>query len=74
MCFRPFNGVKPVIETVEDFRFVWKAQLKRIRDQAQHMRDVSWILQGTDQTKHLIDKPIRERSSGRYGTCPPRPR
>jgi hypothetical protein len=70
MCFRPFNGVKPAIETVEDFLFVRKAQLERIRDQAQDMRDVGWILQGTDQTNHLVDKPIRKRSSSTISDPP----
>jgi hypothetical protein len=44
--------------------------LKRIRDQAQDMRDVGWILQGTDQTKHLVDKPIRKRSSATISDPP----
>jgi hypothetical protein len=70
MCFRPFNSVKPVIETVEDFRSVWKAQLESIRDQAQDVRDVGWILQGTDQTKHLVDKLIRKRSSATISDPP----
>ena len=70
ICTRPFNGVKPIIETVEDFRFVWKAQMKRLRDQAQDMRDVGWILQGTDNTKHIIDKPIRKRPSVTHSEQP----
>ena len=70
ICFRDFNGIKPVIETVEDFRFIWRAQLKRLRDRAQDMRDVGYILQGTDHTKHFADKPIRKRPSPTHSEAP----
>jgi hypothetical protein len=38
---------------IEDFRFVLRAQLNRLRDLAQDMRDVGWTLVGSDQTDTL---------------------
>ena len=61
ILFREFKGQVPVITTIEDFRFVLRAQLSRLRDLAQDMRDVGWTLTGSDQTRHLAEKPIRKR-------------
>ena len=61
MIYRDFDGEIPAIITVEDFRFVLRAQLNRSRDLAQDMRDVGWTLIGSDQTRHLKEKPIRKR-------------
>jgi hypothetical protein len=61
ILFREFGTRKEKIETVSDFRFVWKAQLERLRNQAQDMRDIGWVLVGNENTKHIPDKPIRKR-------------
>jgi hypothetical protein len=61
ILFREFGTRKVIIETVSDFRFVWKAQLERLRNQAQDMRDIGWVLVGNENTKHIPDKPIRKR-------------
>jgi hypothetical protein len=61
MIYRPFNGEVPVITSVDDFKFVLRAQIKRLRDLAQDMRDFGWTLIGSDQTRHLKEKPIRKR-------------
>jgi hypothetical protein len=59
---RPFDGQVPVIETIEDFRYVLQAQLIRLRNLAQDMRDVGFHLVGSDHTKFQDERPIRKRS------------
>jgi hypothetical protein len=53
ILFREFKGDVSVIMRIEDFRFVLRAQLNRLRDLAQDMRDVGWTLVGSDQTDTL---------------------
>jgi hypothetical protein len=60
ILFREFKGEVPNIITIEDFRFIFRAQLNRLRDLAQDMRDVGWTLTGSDQTRYLKEKPIRK--------------
>ena len=60
MIYRDFNEEIPVIITVEDFRFILRPQINRLRDFDQDMRDVGWTLIGSDQTRHLKEKPIRK--------------
>ena len=61
ILFREFKGEVPIITTIEDFRFVLRAQLNRLRDLAQDMRDIGWTLIGSDHTRYLKEKPIRKR-------------
>jgi hypothetical protein len=61
ILFREFKGEVPVITTIDDFRFVLRAQLNRLRNLAQDMRDIDWTLIGSDQTRYLKEKLIRKR-------------